>query len=96
MTERLTPWDPADHCQTDADVAHYIETCIEEDPGDGSLIQAGLADVARARGLEKLAADTGLPTDALEQALLPGHRASFAMVMRIVSALGIRLHAEVA
>jgi len=24
----------------------YIEACIEDDPGDGSLIEAGLAEVA--------------------------------------------------
>jgi len=96
MTERLTPWDPADHWQTDADVALYIEACIEEDPGDGSLIQAGLADLARARGLDRLAADTGLSPDALEQALSPGEGAPLSVVMRLVGALGIRLHAEVA
>jgi probable addiction module antidote protein len=96
MTQKLTPWDPADHWQTDADVARYIEACIEEDPGDGSLIQAGLADVARARGLERLAIDTGLAAAVLEQALTPGAGAPFAVVMRVVGALGIRLHAEVA
>ena len=96
MTHTLTPWDPADHWQTDADVARYIEACIEEDPGDGSLIQAGLADVARARGLDQLAADTGLSPETLEQALAPGAGAPFSVVMRVVGALGIRLHAEVA
>lgn len=96
MTQTLTAWDPADHWQSDADVAHYIEACIEEDPGDGSLIQAGLADVARARGLDRLAADTGLPPETLERALAPGAGAPFAVIMRVVRALGIRLRAEVA
>lgn len=96
MTQKLTPWAPADHWQTDADVARYIEACIEEDPGDGSLIQAGLADVARARGLERLAIDTGLAAAELEQASAPGAGAPFAVIMRVVGALGIRLHAEVA
>jgi DNA-binding phage protein len=59
MIPELKPWTPTDHWETDADVARYIKACIKEDPGAGSLIQAGLADVARARGLERLAADTG-------------------------------------
>jgi probable addiction module antidote protein len=64
--------------------------------GDGSLIQAGLADVVRARGLDQLAADTGLSPETLEQALAPGAGAPFGVVMRLVSALGIRLHTQVA
>jgi probable addiction module antidote protein len=96
MTQQLTHCDPADHWPTDADVALYIEACIEDDPGDGSLIEAGLADVARARGLDRLAADTGLSLETLEQALAPGAGAAFGVVMRMVGALRIRLHAEVA
>ena len=96
MTQQLSHWVPADHWQTDADVALYIEACIEEDPGDGSLIQAGLADVARARGLDRLAAETGLSPQTLEQAMAAGTGAPFGVFMRMVGALGIRLHAGVA
>lgn len=96
MTPELKSWSPSDHWKTDADVALYIEACIEEDPGDGSLIQAGLSDVARARGLERLAADAGLAVEVLEQALAPGGVAPLTVVMRLVGVLGIRLHAEVA
>jgi probable addiction module antidote protein len=40
--------------------ALYFEACLEEDPGDGSLIRAALGDIARARGMSQLARETGL------------------------------------
>lgn len=52
--------------------------------------------MARARCLAQLAADTGLSPETLEQALAPGAGAPLGVLRRLVGALGIRLHAEVA
>jgi len=35
---KLNKWDAVDHLETEEDVALYLEACLEEDPGDGSLI----------------------------------------------------------
>lgn len=58
MTEKYTRQDAADDLKTEEDVAMYFDICVEEDPGDGSLIRRALADIARALGL-KLGAHTG-------------------------------------
>ena len=46
MTKTLTGWDAADHLHSKEDVRLYLEACVEEDPGDGSLIRAALNDIA--------------------------------------------------
>lgn len=60
MAEKFTRWDPVDHLKTDEDTALYLDACLNEDPGDGSLVRAALNDIARAHGMSQLARDTGL------------------------------------
>ena len=42
------PWDPAEHLETEEDMAAYLEAALEE--GDPSLVAAALGDIARAKG----------------------------------------------
>jgi probable addiction module antidote protein len=42
------PWDPAEHLETDEDMAVYLEAALED--GDPALVAAALGDIARARG----------------------------------------------
>jgi probable addiction module antidote protein len=93
MSENFSRWDAADYLKTDEDMALYLDACIDEDPGDGSLIRAALGDIARARGMSQLARDTGLAREALYRALSAEGNPEFATIMRVVKALGIRLHA---
>ncbi len=44
----FTDFDVADHLHTQEDMDAFLEACIEEDPGDGSLIKMAQADIARA------------------------------------------------
>ena len=57
MTEKFSRWDSADYLKTEEDVALYIQACIDEDPGDGSLIRAALGDIARAQGTTDASVD---------------------------------------
>jgi probable addiction module antidote protein len=89
-------WDAADSLKTDNDMALYFEACLEEDPGDGSLIRAALGDIARARGMSQLARETGLSREGLYQALSAKGNPEFGTIMRVIRALGLKLHAEIA
>ncbi len=54
MAKTLTrPWDPAEHMQTEDDVAAYLEAASEED--DPDLMSAALDDAARARTIAETA-----------------------------------------
>ena len=92
MTETTTvPWDPAEHLETEADMALYLEAALEE--GHPALIAAALGDIARAKGMTQLARDTGLGRESLYKALSASGNPEFATIMKVVTALGLRLHA---
>ena len=94
MTEKFSRWDAADDLKTDADIAAYFDICVEEDPGDGSLIRAALGDIARARSMSQLAKDTGLAREGLYKALSAEGNPEFATIMKVIKALGLSLHAS--
>ena len=50
-------------------MALYFNICVDEDPGDGSLIRRALGDIARVRSMTQLARDTGLAREGLYKAL---------------------------
>ena len=85
-------WDPAEHLITDEDMAAYLEAALQE--GDSALIAAALGDIARAKGMSQIARDTGLGRESLYKALSADGNPEFATVMKVISALGLRLHAS--
>lgn len=88
-------WDVAEHLKTEEEMVLYFDACVEEDPGDGSLIRAALGDLARAKGMSQLARDTGMAREGLYRALSAEGNPEFATIMKVMRALGIRLRAEV-
>ena len=94
MTEKFTRWDSVDYLKTEEDIALYFDACVEEDPGDGHLIRQALGDIARARGMTRLARDTGLTREGLYRALSIDGSPEFAKVMKVIKAPGLRLHAR--
>lgn len=94
MAEKFSRWDAADYLDTDEDRALYLDACIDEDPGDGSLIRSALGDIARARGMTQLAHDTGLTREGLYKALSAEGNPAFSTIFKVVRALGVKLHAH--
>lgn len=92
MTEKFIPWDAADYLKSDEDMALYLDACLEEDSGDGALVRAALNDVARAKGMTRLARDTGLTREGLYRALSTSGNPEFSTVLKVIKALGFALH----
>lgn len=94
--EKITtrPWDVVEHLNTEEDIAAYIDACLEEAGDDPVFIAQALGDVARARGMTQLARDTGLTREALYRSLSPTGNPSFGTVLKVMKALGIKLHAS--
>ncbi len=88
------PWDVAEHLEGAEDMAAYLEAALED--GDPALVAAALGDIARAKGMTQLARDTGLGRESLYKALSPDGNPEFATVLKVVRALGLRLHATTA
>ena len=89
---KTTKWDVVDYLKTDKDMAEYLEAAIED--GDPTLISAALGDIARAKGMTQIARKAGLGRESLYKALSPNGNPEFATVLKVVRALGLRLHAN--
>ena len=84
-------WDPAEHLETEEDMAAYLNVALED--GDLGLIMATLGDIARARRMAVVAQETGLGRESLYKSLSADGNPEFATVLKVVSALGLRLQA---
>ena len=91
MTENFSRWDASDDLKTEEDVALYFQACVDDDPGDGSLVRAALGDIARARSMTQLARDTGLAREGLYKALSADGNPEFATIMKVIKARGLKL-----
>ncbi|MBI2820965.1 MAG: putative addiction module antidote protein [Acidobacteria bacterium] len=85
-------WDAAEHLDSEEDRAAYLEAALEE--ADPSLVAAALGDIARAKGMTEIARKTGLARESLYKALSPEGNPEFATVLKVVDALGLKLHAK--
>lgn len=77
-------------------MAQYLEACFEEAGDDAAFITKALGNIARARGMTQLARDTGLARECLYKALSENGNPEFATVMKVIKALGLKLHVETA
>jgi probable addiction module antidote protein len=93
MAERFTRFDAAEFLKTPEEMAAYLDACFEEDAGDDVLIRAALNDIARAKGMTQIARDAGLGRESLYKALSSSGNPEFATIMKVMKALGLRLHA---
>jgi len=88
----LPNFDAADYLKNEQDIADYLTVILEEN--DPSLLAAALGDIARARGMTKVAKDSGITREALYKALREGSDPRFETVVRVCAALGVKLVAQ--
>jgi len=70
--------------------------CIEEANGDAAFIAKALGDIARAKGMSQVARDAGLSRESLYKALSGERSPAFDTILKVISALGLKLHTEAA
>ena len=95
MKTKTSPWDVAEHLRTPKEMAAYLEACIEEADGDAAFIAKALGDIARAQGMTQVAKDSGLSRESLYPALSGERSPSFDTILKVVTALGLKLSASV-
>jgi len=89
-----TRYDVAEHLRTPEEMAAYLEAVLEEADGDAASVAKALGDIARAKGMTQVARDAGLSRESLYRALSGDHSPSFDTILKVVGALGLKLHAE--
>src|ERR1700757_3866115 len=92
MTIETRPFDPATYLDSPEAMLAYLDGAFAD--GDAAEIADALGVVARARGMSQLAEETGLSRQALYKALSSKRNPEFATVLKVIRALGLRLHPE--
>lgn len=90
---KTTRYDVAEHLRTPADMAAYLEACLEENADDASFVAKALGDIARAKGMAHIARNTGLSRESLYKALSGKRSPTFDTILKVIHALGLKLHA---
>lgn len=90
---RTSKYDVADHLRTPAEMAAYLNAWLTDAPDDAAGIARALGDIARARGMTLVAKDAGLSRESLYRALSEDGNPSFATILKVARAVGVRLHA---
>lgn len=86
---KTIPWDPTQYLKTDKDIADYLDAVFED--GDPELIRHALGDIARAKGMTRIAKAAGLGRESLYKALSMDGNPEFATVLKVIHALGLKL-----
>ena len=96
MQHSFKNYDVADYLQTETDIALYLEACFDEAGDDAANIASALGDIARAKGMSDIAAATGLTREELYRTLSKDGNPSFAAILKVMKALGLKLRPEAA
>ena len=93
-TLKLRKWDSAQHLKTDEDMAAYLEACLQDAGDVAAFIAKALGNIARAKGMTQLSKDTGLGRESLYKALSGEGNPSFATILKVTHALGLKFHVQ--
>ncbi len=91
---KTVPYDVAEQLRTPEEMAAYLDAWLDECPDDAAGIARALGNVARAKGMAQIARDTGLSRESLYKALSGEGNPTFATVLKVARALGVKLHVE--
>ena len=91
---KTSRYDVAEHLRTPEEMAAYLEASFEEANGDAAFIAKALGDIARAKGMTQVACEAGLSRESLYKALSGERSPSFDTILKVIQALGLKLHAE--
>lgn len=86
-------WDVVEHLDSEEAIQAYLDACLEEN--DPKLLAAALGDIAKARGMTQVAKDAGLGRESLYKALSPEGNPELGTILKVLKALGLRLHVGV-
>jgi probable addiction module antidote protein len=92
MALKTRKFDVAKFLETDQDIALYLSEALET--GDAAYVAHAFGAVARARGMAKVARQTGLGRESLYKALSGEGNPELATVLRVAKALGLELAAK--
>ena len=89
MTIKVTAFDVSEYLKDEESIAAYLSAIVEE--GDPSLLLSAIGDIAKARGMSRIALDSGLGRESLYKALNSDAKPRFDTVIKVLLALGVKI-----
>jgi probable addiction module antidote protein len=86
---KFARFEVADYLDDEEVIAEYLSAALE-DPNPEVFLLA-VANVSKARGITKVAQESGLGRESLYKALAPGAKPRYETVRKLVDALGMKL-----
>ena len=93
-SDEFSRYDSADYLTSVEDAAAYLEAAVEEAGDDPAFIAQALGVIARSGNVSELARRAGMSREGLYKALSAEGNPSFATIMKVAKALGLRIHFE--
>src|SRR3989339_2241681 len=89
MSTKLTAFDVSEYLEDENMIAEYLSEIIEEN--DPALLLSAIGDIAKARGMSKIASESGLGRESLYKALNSDSKPRFDTVLKVLGTLGVRI-----
>lgn len=88
MNIHPAPFDSSSYLDSEEAINAYLNEILSEN--DPDLFLMAIGNIAKARGIAKVAADSGLGRESLYKAFAPGAKPRYDTVYKVIQALGIR------
>ena len=85
----LSAFDASDYLDNEDVISAYLSECLAT--GDMDLVLKSLMDIAKARGVSRIAEASGLGRESLYKALSPGSHPRFETIQKVIAALGLKM-----
>jgi len=90
MSIKTSAFDVSEILDNEEMIAEYLSSVIEEN--DTGLLLKAIGHIAKARGMSKIASDSGLGRESLYKALDEKAQPRFDTVMKVLSAMKVKMN----
>jgi len=88
---KLTTFDIAQYLDNKEIISEYLSQVLAD--GDMDELLEAIGNIAKAKGMSQIAADTGLGRESLYKTFQSGSKPRFETVMKVLHSLGINIKA---
>jgi probable addiction module antidote protein len=86
-----TPWHVQDYLKTEKECRLFLEAAFEDAGDDPAYLAHAIGEVARAKGMTRIARKSGLAREALYRSLSKDGNPELGTVLKVLRVLGLRL-----
>ncbi len=87
MALKTKIWDASKLLTSDKQITAYLNAAIED--GDPAVVVAALGDIARAKGMSKIAREVGVSRESLYRSLSENGNPEFGTIVKVSECLGL-------